>query len=121
MLDPSVFQPRNTHRPDSTTNTALQTLHELGIETDLPKNHRMAILETRLDTFGTWPTDKTQGKNELAEAGFFYIGKYYKDLRYSEVIPTDYQKAYTICMVMPVNQLIHINAIASFLQAKATV
>ncbi|XP_015191587.1 PREDICTED: E3 ubiquitin-protein ligase XIAP-like [Polistes dominula] len=31
--------------------------------------------ESRLNTFGTWPTSKSKIKEPLAEAGFFYTGK----------------------------------------------
>lgn len=53
------------------------TLEEWGIHCHHPpRNPHQVLLETRLETFRNWPQESTRvTPRELAEAGFFYIGK----------------------------------------------
>ena len=51
------------------------SLEELGIETDLPKHHHMALEESRHATFDNWPRNLTQKPEDLVKAGFYYVGK----------------------------------------------
>ena len=46
----------------------------LGIVTDRPKHPNMAIEATRIGSYTSWPTGKSQTPQQLAKAGFFYAG-----------------------------------------------
>jgi hypothetical protein len=52
----------------------VRRLNELGIETDLPRNHQMAFLDRRLESFETWTEHDKQDPEVLAEAGFYFVG-----------------------------------------------
>lgn len=44
------------------------------IKTEKAKHSSYSSYSLRIDTFENWPTSKTQTKEQLAEAGFFYTG-----------------------------------------------
>ena len=60
----------------STTDPALESLHALGIDTDMPRNHSMALLFSRTESFKNWTKTRIQKPLILAEAVFYYTGKY---------------------------------------------
>ncbi|XP_012227195.1 death-associated inhibitor of apoptosis 1-like [Linepithema humile] len=43
---------------------------------EMAKHPYYSMYSLRLDTFQNWPTSKTQTKEQLAEAGFFYAGNH---------------------------------------------
>ncbi|XP_055882707.1 uncharacterized protein LOC129925824 [Biomphalaria glabrata] len=52
------------------------TYSELGIVTERPKRFEYAVLLKRMETFLSWPRDHHLRPKELAEAGFYYAGKF---------------------------------------------
>lgn len=47
------------------------------VSTHRPRHPQMASLSTRLMSFRDWPQAMPQKPQQLAEAGFFYLGKYH--------------------------------------------
>jgi len=65
----------NIPEADTTGCSAAAVQRELlGIVTDRPKHPNMAIEATRIGSYTSWPTGKSQTPQQLAKAGFFYAG-----------------------------------------------
>ena len=65
--------------PPSTTEPPRQlvTYSQLGIYTQEPKRPDFAIATTRMNTYTGWPHSSTHTPADMAEAGFYYVGKLY--------------------------------------------
>ena len=64
--------------PPSTTEPPRQlvTYSQLGIYTQEPKRHDFAIATTRMNTYTGWPHSSTHTPEDMAEEGFYYVGKH---------------------------------------------
>ncbi|KAL8586655.1 hypothetical protein ACOMHN_040163 [Nucella lapillus] len=61
----------------SSTNESVRqvvTYAQLGIYTQEPKRPDFAIASTRVNTYTNWPHSETHSPEDLAEAGFYFVG-----------------------------------------------
>ena len=65
--------------PSSTADPPRQlvTYSQLGIYTQEPKRPDLAIATSRVNTYTGWPHATTHTPEEMAEAGFYYVGKFF--------------------------------------------
>jgi hypothetical protein len=56
--------------------TKQHDMTELGIQTHRgPRHPKYSTVESRLRTFTDWPSDMCQTPQQLAQAGFYHVGK----------------------------------------------
>ena len=65
--------------PSSTADPPRQlvTYSQLGIYTQEPKRPDLAIATSRVNTYTGWPHATTHTPEEMAEAGFYYVGEFF--------------------------------------------